>query len=65
MADFIIADHGSIVLVTPTNDEAKGWLKHHVDTEETQYFGGALVVEPRYLGDLIDGFHQWGFDWAF
>jgi hypothetical protein len=60
MPEFTIADHGSIVLVTPTTDECRTFLEDHTG-EEAQWFGGALVVEPRYLADLVDGLADWGF----
>jgi hypothetical protein len=61
MADFTVADHGSIVLVTPLNDECRKFLEDHT-AEEAQWYGGALVVEPRYLADLVTGLNDWGFN---
>jgi hypothetical protein len=49
-----IAYHGSVVLVRPRTDDAHAWLERHTPDDAT-WFGGALVVEPRYLADLIDG----------
>ena len=60
MPEFTVADHGSIVLITPTTDECRIFLEDHVD-EEAQWFGHALVVEPRYVGSLIEGLIEWGF----
>jgi len=47
--------------ITPLDASAKGWLDESVDTEEAQYFGSALVVEDRYIGDLTDGIFDAGF----
>ena len=52
--DVRIENHGSIVLVQPLTDTAREWLTANVG-EDSMYFGGALVVEPRYLGELVDG----------
>jgi len=55
--DFIAQNEGSLVLLRPMNHAAKQWLIDNVGTpaDEVQWFGGALVVEPRYLNDLVDG----------
>ena len=45
--------HGmSLVLVRPTTEEARDWLQEN--TEGT-WWCGALVVEPRYVLDLLNG----------
>lgn len=50
-----VENHGTIALVRPLDSTAREWLEEHT-LEEAQWFGGALVVEPRYLENLIDGF---------
>jgi hypothetical protein len=57
---FTVEDHGSIVLVRPLTDDVEEWLEEHTD-EESQWFGGALVVEPRYLSPLLAGMFEEGF----
>lgn len=52
--DISIENHGSIVLVRALTPEAKQWLADSVQ-EEATWWAGALVVEPRYLGNLVDG----------
>lgn len=60
--DFIAQDEGSLILLRPMNAAAKQWLIDNVGTpeDEVQWFGGALVVQPRYLNDLVDGAHADG-----
>jgi len=53
-ADVHIVNHGSIVLFHLNTAEAAQWVKENV-TKEAQYFGTALVVEPRYVEALIVG----------
>jgi hypothetical protein len=48
---FDVENHGTIVLVRPHTPDVRAWLEEHTD-EEAQWFGGALVVEPRYLEAL-------------
>lgn len=52
MADVEIRNEGSIMLFVPNTDEAHDWLQEHTDG---QWFGNALVVEPRYAGPLAEG----------
>jgi hypothetical protein len=54
-ADFQVENHGSIMLVRPLSRAASDWLELHTDPDSSQYWGDALVVEPRYLGDLVAG----------
>lgn len=50
-------NHGSLVLVEPIDIEAERWLKEN--TNGTWYMG-ALVVEPRYVDALVQGFEEEG-----
>lgn len=52
--EFDVQDEGSIVLFKPLTDEAREWLECNVQ-EDAQWFGGALVVEPRYAANLAQG----------
>ena len=55
---FSIENHGSLVLVRPLTADVEAWLQEHTDG---QWFGNALVVEPRYVGDLVLGLVAEGF----
>lgn len=55
---FSIEDHGSIVLVRPLTPDVTEWLQEHTDG---QWFGHALVVEPRYVLDLVTAMVEEGF----
>lgn len=59
--DFLIENHGSIYLLRPTNDSAREFLAESVDPDNSQWFGGALVVEHRYIGPLVDNLREDGF----
>lgn len=54
MTDFSFANHGSIALLTPHNEEAKRWLHTHVDMSEVQWWGQGLVIEPRYAEPILE-----------
>jgi hypothetical protein len=57
---FYIENHGTIVLVRPLTDDVKTWLEENVE-EAAMWYGGALVVEPRYVEALLEGLTQEGF----
>ena len=53
-ADFRIAYHGSIVLVSPMTKGGRDFLEECIG-EEATYWSDSLVVEPRYLENLLQG----------
>jgi hypothetical protein len=55
MAGFKWFNDGSIVVLTPQSDEAEAWLDDNVMTPETMRWGRGIVVELRYINDLITG----------
>ena len=59
--DVSVEDHGSIILVRPITNAAKGWIHENVQYD-AQWFGGALAVESRYLGGLIAGMRDSGLE---
>ena len=58
-SDFRIENHGSIFLFDPQNAQSEDHLRGNV-SEEAQWFGGALVVEPRYAADLAEALQAEG-----
>jgi hypothetical protein len=60
MADISIENHGSLWLVRPRTDSARQWLRWNVQ-DDALWFAGALVVEPRYVADLVSGIQDDGF----
>lgn len=57
---FTIEPHGTIVLVRPLTNDVKAWLEANV-AGDAVWFGGALVVEPRYLDELYHGLVEEGY----
>ena len=71
--DFEVVNHGSLVVLHPQNDAAREWVDIHVygtdadagtETVEqnVQWWGGGVVVEPRYIADIIEGIEADGLD---
>jgi hypothetical protein len=52
--DAHVVHHGSISLVHPLTKRAQRWIAEHV-SDDAQFMGHALVVEPRYVADLLMG----------
>lgn len=53
-ADVTVLDHGSLAGVWPLSERAKDWIAENV-SDDASWFGRQLVVEPRYLEDLLAG----------
>ena len=52
--DVNVENHGSLFLFRLNSPAAKAWVDENVGGD-VQWFGGALVVEPRYAHDLAGG----------
>jgi len=59
-ADVRFEYHGSLWLVRPLTDAAREWLEYNVSSE-SQWFGGALACESRFVESLRDGMLSEGF----
>ena len=57
---FDVENHGTIVLIRPHTTDVRTWLEENV-SDESQWFGGALVCEPRFVEDLLAGMCEEGF----
>lgn len=58
--DIRVENHGSIMLFRPLNDGARKHLEENVQ-DDAQWFGGALVVEPRYAEGLAANLEAEGY----
>lgn len=52
--DVRITNHGSLYLLNPQTDAARDWLSNNV-SDDANWFGDMLPVEPRYMPDLLAG----------
>lgn len=59
--DFGFRDEGSIWIVKPLTPEAKEFAVENIYTDETQFWAGGFVVEPRRVIDLFNGLQADGF----
>ena len=52
--DFELSGHGTLYLLRPVSRAASAWVEEHLPADAT-WFGGAVVVEHRYIGPIIGG----------
>lgn len=52
--DFAVENHFSIFLLRPLSDAAREWIAEHIPAD-AQFWGSAVVVEPRCIGDIVRG----------
>lgn len=53
-ADITVQNEGGIFLLFPDSPAGTEWLNEHVDPE-AMHFGRAVVVEHRYINDIVEG----------
>ena len=57
--DFHVENHGNIFLLRPRTRSANVWVREHIP-DDAQFFGNAVVVEHRYIADIIVGIRNAG-----
>ena len=58
--DFSITDHGSVTILYPHTDAARGWIAENIDDASLGWGTGGIVVEPRYVADIVAGMEEAG-----
>lgn len=58
--DFILENHGTILLLKPQTAPAKAWIAEHLAHPETQTRAGGTVIEPRYWEAIEGGIAEEG-----
>lgn len=53
--DLDVEDQGSIVLLRPRSDAGTDWIADACDAPPWAWWGGALAIEPRLVGAIVDG----------
>jgi hypothetical protein len=59
-----VCNNGSLVLVEPDEGDHLAFADWLIDNvgDDALFWGDALVVEPRFVQDLIDGLESDGFE---
>jgi hypothetical protein len=58
--DVLIRNAGTVFVFCPLTQRAKEWFDVNVASESWQWFGNALVVEPRYAWALAQSLRNEG-----
>jgi hypothetical protein len=61
MSDLRIQNEGSIFLVHALTDTGRAWLEENIG-DDAQTFGNAIVVEHRYISDIVAGAFEAGLE---
>ena len=59
--DFTVQNEGSIFLLRPHTQAAQDWISEHIPPD-AQRFGNAVVIEHRYICDIVDGIRADAFE---
>ena len=61
--DFLLENHFSIFLIRPLNESARAWLEENIDAAGSfQPYWPTVVVEHRYLADIVEGIRECGLE---
>jgi len=52
--DLSVLDQGTIFLLSPASEAGLNWVKEHL-TPQIIASSGAIVVEHRYIADIVKG----------
>jgi hypothetical protein len=52
--DLLVHGHGSVYLLRPTSRRGRRWVDEYV-SDDHQEWAGAIVVEHRYIGEIVRG----------
>jgi hypothetical protein len=52
--DFVVENHGTIFLLQPLTPAANSWIEENLPDDRLT-FGGGVVVEHRYIADIVRG----------
>lgn len=51
-ADLFVEGGGTVYLLRPASAAGAVWVAMHIP-HDASWFGGAVVVEHRYIGDIV------------
>lgn len=60
--DFTVNNHGSVLILNALTDAAREWVEHYIAADALTWGRFGTVVEPRYIGDIVDGIRAAGLE---
>lgn len=58
--DLSVQNEGTIFLLRPLTDAGAAWIGENLVAEDVQWFGDALCVEHRYIGEIVQAAQEYG-----
>ena len=58
--DFTVDNHGSVLILNALTDAARVWVEQHIAADAMTWGRCGTVVEPRYIGDIMEGIRSDG-----
>ncbi len=59
--DFRVEFHGAILLLVPLSKSGRAWIDKNIGADNGyQPYYPTVVVEPRYLDDILGGIRKFG-----
>ena len=55
MNDLHVENHGSIFLLTPITTKGADWINEHIPQDAMTWAHHSIVVEHRYIADIVNG----------
>jgi hypothetical protein len=55
MIDLHVEKQGSIYLLTPISETGQEWIDEHIPRDATMWGVNSVVVEHRYIEDIVEG----------
>jgi hypothetical protein len=55
MSDFMVFDHGSIIVLQPVSADASGWANEHLPADAMRWGPKGVVIERRYWPAIYEG----------
>jgi hypothetical protein len=59
-SDFRVSNHGSILILFADTQEAQDWVAQHIPEDALTWGRNGIVVEPRYISNIVDGIQNDG-----
>lgn len=53
--DLTVANHGSICTISGSTPAGQEWLDEHVINDDTLFWAGGVVIEPRSVENVVTG----------
>ena len=54
-SDFLLANHGSLYDLNALTAGASQWVDDHLPVDALRWGPVGIIIEPRYVGDIMQG----------